>query len=65
MTASFWVQIDGLEEHWAQARIEDLLPRCSRTIRGDHENISAFTLSIPAGHVARNRRDKVKPDASC
>ena len=47
---SYWVEIDGLEQHWERARIEAHLP----DVRGDSfqiktTNISAFTLTFPAG----------------
>ncbi len=46
---SFWIQVDGLEQHWEQARVmADLRGQDGPTIRT--KNTSALTLKIPPGH---------------
>jgi pimeloyl-ACP methyl ester carboxylesterase len=47
---SFWLQVDGLEQHWVQARVEAELsggPGAGPRIRT--KNVSAITLSISPG----------------
>jgi hypothetical protein len=53
---SFWVEVDGLDQHWRKARIEaDLLgaqnhgPEVETGPVVQTENVSAFTLSMPPG----------------
>jgi pimeloyl-ACP methyl ester carboxylesterase len=59
---SYWVQIDALEQHWERARIEaELLD-----FRGDGPqikttNISAFTLTFPAGRFLFHEALTKKP----
>jgi hypothetical protein len=62
---SFWIQLDGLEQHWERARVEaDLLG-------GDEadsglgiapkivtKNVSALTLTIPSGRCDGDIREK-------
>ncbi|MGO9924317.1 MAG: prolyl oligopeptidase family serine peptidase [Isosphaeraceae bacterium] len=58
---SHWVEIDGLEQHWAQARVEADLSRgqgAGPKIRT--KNVSALTLSIPAGLCPFDIRTKPK-----
>jgi len=45
-----WITLDGLEEHWERARIEaeNIL---WEEIKIETRNVSAFTISIPAGGV--------------
>jgi hypothetical protein len=53
----FWVTIDGLENHWQQARIDAHLPQGTGRSGGQAndlivvqtQNVSAFTLSMPPG----------------
>lgn len=45
----FWVTVDALEEHWVRGRIHARVTGSSEvTIK--LQNISAFTLDMPAGH---------------
>jgi pimeloyl-ACP methyl ester carboxylesterase len=47
---SFWVQIDGLEQHWERARVEaDLLGGKQGGPQLKTTNVSALTLLIPSG----------------
>jgi hypothetical protein len=47
---SFWVQIDGLEQHWERARIEaDLVGSRAESPEIKTKNISALTLTFPSG----------------
>jgi pimeloyl-ACP methyl ester carboxylesterase len=47
---SFWVQIDGLEQHWEQARIAaDLVGSQGDGLEIKTKNISALTLTLPSG----------------
>jgi dienelactone hydrolase len=47
---SFWIQVDGLERHWEQARIEsDLFGRDGFGPELKTKNVSALTLTLPPG----------------
>jgi hypothetical protein len=47
---SFWLEVDGLEHHWQQARVEgDLLGSRDLGPKLRTKNVSALTLSIPSG----------------
>jgi hypothetical protein len=55
---SFWVQVDGLEHHWDRARVEaDLNDKHFENPVIRTTNVSAFTLSIPAGHYPLDVRE--------
>ena len=48
---SFWVQIDGLEKHWEQARVDaDLFGHDGLGPEIITKNVSALTLTMPSGH---------------
>ena len=48
---SFWVQVDGLEQHWEQARVDaDLFGRDGLGPEIITKNVSALTLTMPPGH---------------
>ena len=48
---SFWVQVDGLANHWEQARVDaDLFGRDGLGPEVITKNISALTLTMPPGH---------------
>ena len=48
---SFWVQVDGLVQHWEQARVDaDLFGRDGLGPEIITKNVSALTLTMPAGH---------------
>jgi Prolyl oligopeptidase family len=48
---SFWVQVDGLEKHWEQARVDaDLFGRDGLGPEVITRNVSALTLTMPPGH---------------
>lgn len=48
---SFWIQVDGLEKHWEQARVDaDLFGRDGLGPEIITRNISALTLTMPSGH---------------
>jgi len=56
---SFWVQIDGLEQHWERARVEgNLLGNDQGGPQIKTKNISALTLTIPAGLCPLDIRKK-------
>jgi hypothetical protein len=47
---SFWVRIDGLEQHWEQARVEaNLVGGEGEGLEIKTKNISALTLTLPSG----------------
>jgi hypothetical protein len=47
---SFWVQVDGLEQHWERARVDgDLSGGKQGGPRIKTKNVSALTLTIPSG----------------
>ncbi len=49
---SFWVQIDGLEQHWEQARVEaDLMGSEGEGLEIKTKNIAALTLTLPSGRT--------------
>jgi dienelactone hydrolase len=49
---SFWVQIDRLEQHWEQARVEaDLMGSEGEGLEIKTKNIAALTLTLPAGRT--------------
>ena len=48
---SFWVQVDGLEKHWENARVDaDLFGRDGLGPEIITKNVSALTLTMPPGH---------------
>jgi hypothetical protein len=48
---SFWVQVDGLERHWEQARVDaDLFGRDGLGPEVITKNVSALTMTMPPGH---------------
>jgi hypothetical protein len=48
---SFWVRLDGLEQHWEQARVDaDLFGRDGLGPEIITKNVSALTLTMPPGH---------------
>ena len=56
---SFWVQIDGLEEHWEKASVQADLNGGEEG--GPHlktENVSALTLTMPSGYCPYNLTKK-------
>lgn len=46
---SAWVTVDGLEQHWEQARVEAEIDQQGNGIKAVTRNIAALTLAIPAG----------------
>jgi len=56
---SFWVQIDGLEQHWERARVEgNLLGNDQGGPQIKTKNVSALTLTIPSGLCPLDIRKK-------
>jgi hypothetical protein len=48
---SFWVQVDGLDQHWERARVDaDLFGRDGLGPEVITKNVSALTLTMPSGH---------------
>jgi hypothetical protein len=48
---SFWVQVDGMEQHWEAARVDaDLFGRDGNGPELVTKNVSALTLMLPSGH---------------
>jgi Prolyl oligopeptidase family len=48
---SFWVQVDGMEQHWERARVDaDLFGRDGLGPEIITKNVSALTLTMPSGH---------------
>jgi hypothetical protein len=59
---SFWVTVDGLEQHWERARVDADIEDDSFKVAT--KNISALTLALPSGHYPFlvNQRAKVVLD---
>ncbi len=56
---SAWIQIDGLEQHWEQARVDaSLHPDARNAVEIKTKNISALTLAIASGGCPLNTRLK-------
>ena len=48
---SFWIQVDGLDRHWEEARVDaDLFGRDGLGPEVITKNVSALTLTMPPGH---------------
>jgi len=47
----FWVYLDGLEQHWKRARVEAERNGADYTLKT--ENVSALTVAVPLGSLAR------------
>jgi acetyl esterase/lipase len=46
---SFWVTVEGMEEHWTRARVEAEIAG-ERQLRVRTAGVTALTLDVPAGH---------------
>jgi hypothetical protein len=60
---SYWVQVDGLEHHWERAKVEANL--LGEELEGPEvrtRNVTAFTLSIPAGRYPLDIRQPPQID---
>jgi hypothetical protein len=58
---SYWVQVDGLEQHWQRARVEaDLVGGDGRTPSIRTMNVSALTLAISPGSYPAGFRAELK-----
>lgn len=56
---SFWVQVDGLEEHWEKASVHaDLTGGEEGGPRLQTENVTALTLTMPSGYCPYNLTKK-------
>jgi dienelactone hydrolase len=44
-----WLTVDGLEEHWEQARVEAGLDRSKNSVTAKTRNVSALTFAMPPG----------------
>ncbi len=55
---SSWIQIDGLEQHWEEARVDaHLLGDTEDGPQITTKNVSALTLAIPSGRCPFNMRE--------
>jgi phage antirepressor YoqD-like protein len=52
-----WVQVDRLENHWQQARVDAKVVD-DRTVVVQTKNITALTLDMPAGFAPQSLREK-------
>src|SRR5262249_49084242 len=52
---SFWVIVDGLDQHWEQATVDAALDH-DDTVRITTHNVTALTLSMPPGHCPLDPR---------
>ena len=60
---SFWVQVDGLEQHWEQARVDaDLFGRDGLGPEVITKNVAALTLTMPPGHYPPELHDQTVDD---
>lgn len=55
-----WVQIDGLNQHWEQARIDASFQVADSSITATTKNISALTLDFPPGYCPLDLTREVK-----
>jgi hypothetical protein len=56
---SFWVQVDGLEQHWERALVKaDLFGSEDDGPQLETKNVSALTLAIPPGHCPLDIREQ-------
>lgn len=44
-----WVTVDGLEQHWEQARVDAAIERAEDSVNATTKNVSALTFSMPPG----------------
>ncbi|HZW33985.1 MAG TPA: prolyl oligopeptidase family serine peptidase [Isosphaeraceae bacterium] len=55
----FWVQVDGLEQHWERALVKaDLYGTEDDGPQIETKNVSALTLAIPPGHCPLDIREQ-------
>jgi Prolyl oligopeptidase family len=58
---SFWVQVDGMERHWARAEVmASLFGGEGRTASIRTMNVSALTLAIPPGRYTQDPRWNIR-----
>jgi hypothetical protein len=56
---SFWVQVDGMQKHWEQARVDaDLFGRDGLGPEIITKNVSALTLTMPPGYYPADLHTK-------
>ena len=51
----FWVRIDGLEQHWEQARVEAQFDKAANTITATTKNVPAITFDFGLDLFPLNR----------
>ena len=44
-----WVTVDGLEQHWEQARVDAAIERAEDSVKATTKNVSALTFFMPPG----------------
>ena len=49
----FWVTVDGLEQHWEKATVDAKIIGRNKLIIST-ENVTAFSIEIPAGHLTND-----------
>lgn len=54
-----WLTVDGLGKHWERARIDASIESAAR-LRVEATNVSAFTISMPAGTSPFDRQREVR-----
>jgi pimeloyl-ACP methyl ester carboxylesterase len=58
---SYWVQVDGLEQHWERARVDAVLfGGAAANAEIQTKNVSALTLVIPSGRYTWDIREASK-----
>jgi hypothetical protein len=56
---SFWIQVDGMQKHWEQARVDaDLFGRDGLGPEIITKNVSALTLTMPPGYYPADLHTK-------
>jgi hypothetical protein len=56
-----WITVDGLEQHWEKAQVNALVNSAS-AVTVKTENVSAFTINMPAGQALVSGSPKVTVD---
>ena len=55
-----WVTVDGLEQHWEQARVEAEINDEENTVRATAKNVAALTFSMLPGECPLDNTRKVR-----
>ena len=56
----FWLRIEGMEEHWEQARVEAQFDKVANTITVTTKNVSAISFEFPKGQGPLDQKRELK-----